>query len=252
MSALAVTERPLAEGLLARSDPLATLTAAFSLGVLVALSGDAVTPAVALGLELAALVVGGVPLGLLARRGWPLAASAAGVGLTALLLAAVDPVASAITAVVRVLAVALPGVVVLLTVDPTELADSLVVRARVSPRTAYGTLAALRLLPLLATEWRMLGLARRARGIDAGRNPVAALRVFTGQVLALLVAAVRRGTRLATAMEARGFDPAAPRTVARPRAVSRTDLAVALAGPALAALAVAVSAATGSLHWVWS
>ena len=70
--------------------------------------------------------------------------------------------------------------------------------------------------------------------------------------MALLVAAVRRGTRLATAMEARGFDPAAARTVARPRAASRTDLVVAAAGPALAAVAVAVSAAAGSLRWVWN
>ena len=49
-------------------------------------------------------------------------------------------------------------------------------RARVSPKVAYGVLAALRLLPLLAADWRTLSLARRARGLDAGRNPVAALR----------------------------------------------------------------------------
>lgn len=251
MTLLSVRERAVSSGPLAGADPLAGCFAAFVLGTVVALSDDALTPAVALLLTLAALAAVGMPLRLLAHRGWPLLLSAAGVGLTALLLAPIDPLGSAEAAVVRVLAVALPGVAVLLAVDPTDLADSLVTRARVSPKVAYGVLAALRLLPLLAADWRTLSLARRARGLDAGRNPVAAVRMFAGQVMALLVAAVRRGTRLATAMEARGFDPAAPRTVARPRTPSRTDLVVAASGPALAAAAVAVSAAAGSLLWVW-
>src|SRR6185369_11669955 len=73
----------------------------------------------------------------------------------------------------RVLAVALPSVLVFASTDPTDLADALVQQARVSARFAIGALAAWRMLPLLADEWRLVVLARRARGIDAGRNPVA-------------------------------------------------------------------------------
>ena len=57
----------------------------------------------------------------------------------------------------------------------------------------------------------MLTLARRARGVDAGRNPVARLRLFASTAFALLVGAIRRGTRLAVAMDARGFDSGVPR-----------------------------------------
>ena len=253
MTVLRTAGRPVSTGGLAGADPLATLGAAFVLGTLVALTDDAVTPAVTLLLELVALRAGGVPLRVLARRGWPLLVSAGGVGVSTVLLAGGDdrwPAATA--AVVRVLAVALPGFAVLLTVDPLRLADALVARGRVPAKIAYGTLAALRLLPLLAQQWQTIALARRARGVDAGGNPWRAAQLFTGQVLALLVAAVRRGSRLAVAMEARGFDPDAPRTLARPDLTTWRDRAIAAGGPALGGLAIAVSALLGTLHWVWT
>lgn len=253
MTLLSLHEPVVDRGLLARANPLATLGAAFAAGTLVALTSDPLTPAVALALELVALAAGGVPLRLLVTRGWPLLLSAGGVGLTVLLLGSgEDPLRDAGATVARVLAVALPGVVVLLAVDPTRLADALVQHGRVPVKFAYGALAALRLLPLLSAEWRSAARARRARGLDAGRDPVAAVRIFAGQVLTLLVAAVRRGTRLATAMEARGFDPDAPRSIARPQRFTGTDTAVLAAGPLLAAAAMTASAVAGALVWVWS
>ena len=36
-------------------------------------------------------------------------------------------------------------------------------------------------------EWQTLGLARRARGVDAGRIPLVAVRLFAGKLLSLLV-----------------------------------------------------------------
>ena len=74
-----------------------------------------------------------------------------------------------------------------------------------------GSLAALRLVGLFIDDWRSLELARRARGVaDRGR-----LRRFAGQVFALLVLSIRRGSKLATAMEARGFGASGQRTWAR-------------------------------------
>jgi energy-coupling factor transport system permease protein len=115
----------------------------------------------------------------------------------------------------RLLALALPGVVVYTTTDPTDLADSLVQHLRASPRFAFGALAAFRLTGGLTAEWRLISLARRARGIDAGANPLRWLRLFAGTAFGLLVGAIRRGTRLALAMDARGFDSRIPRSVAR-------------------------------------
>jgi energy-coupling factor transport system permease protein len=146
--------------------------------------------------------------------------------------------ADALRYALRLIAVALPGMLVFATIDPTDLADSLMAHLRVPPRFAIGALAAFRLVPLLNAEWRQLVLARRARGVDAGWNPIARLRLFASAMFALLVGAIRRGIRLATAMEARGFDSGVPRTIARPTRFGLPDALVVASGAALAAVAL--------------
>jgi energy-coupling factor transport system permease protein len=89
-------------------------------------------------------------------------------------------------------------------------------------------------------------MARRARGVDAGRNPIAALRLFAGQLMALLVGAVRRGSRMALAMEARGFGAAPCRTVARVQRMRTADWGLILGAVLLAAAAIGLSVALGT------
>jgi energy-coupling factor transporter transmembrane protein EcfT len=64
----------------------------------------------------------------------------------------------------------------------------------------------------------------------------------------LLVAAIRRATRLAVAMDGRGFADAdsACRTLARPRAFAGRDWLLIAASLAIAALASVASVAAGS------
>jgi energy-coupling factor transport system permease protein len=93
----------------------------------------------------------------------------------------------------------------------------------------------------------MLRLARRARGVDAGRNPVAHVRLFGSTLFGLLVLAVRRGTRLATAMDARGFAGTA-RTSARDQPFTRADAALLCAALLVAALAITASVYAGTFH----
>lgn len=240
-------------GRLARANPVAKLAAALVLGFGAALSDDAVTPAVLVLLVLLILAAGGVTAFDILRRGWPLLVSAAGLGATTLLFGdSPTPLLTALTVTIRVVAVALPGVVVLLTVDPTDLADSLVQNAHVPARFAYAALAALRLLPLMGAEWQTIKAARRARGIDAGRNPLRHLELFAGTVFTLLVGAVRRGTRLALAMDARGFDATGPRTLARPQVVRQSDVALVVGAFVLLATAATVSIAFGTFQPVWA
>ena len=246
---------------LSRRNPVAKLTAAGIVTVAMLVSLDPVTPAVLLAIEAAAMPFSGVRLGTLLRRSWPLLLGIAGVVVANLVavqggevLVEIGPVditthavESAAAVALRLLALTLPGIVVLAATDPMDLADALVQRWRVPPRFAYGALAALRLLPLLSADWHMIGRARRARGLDAGWSPVGRLRAFTGQVFAVLVAAVRRGVRLAAAMDARGFATAGvARTVARPQPMRPADWAL-VGGTALAvAVAVGVSVALGT------
>ena len=58
--------------------------------------------------------------------------------------------------------------------------------------------------------------------------------------------AIRRGTRLATAMDARGFDAGTPRTAARLQTVTAADVVLVLGCTAVAVGAVVVSIALGT------
>jgi energy-coupling factor transport system permease protein len=245
-----LTLGPTAPVPLSAINPVAQLGALAVVLPLLLVSGDLVTPLVVLAAELCLLPAAGLaaPRALLART-WPLLLGAAGVAWVNVLFG--DPAEgsgwpSALALAVRVLALALPGVLLLASTDPVRMADALTVHWRVSTRFAYGALAALRLVPLLAAEWETIRLARRARGIEPGRDPVAHARLAAGTAFALLVAAVRRGTRLATAMDARGFDSGVARTNARGSQLHRRDAGY-LAGAALVCLAaVALSVGTGS------
>ena len=144
---------------------------------------------------------------------------------------------------------ALPGVVLLATTDPTDLADALAQVLRLPHRFVLAALAATRMLDVLASEWEALGLARRARGLG-GDGPLGRLRDHVGRVFALLVLAVRRATVLATAMEARGFGVSRRRTWARPSRLQPRDAAVGLYGVFVAVAATAAGLAAGTWHLV--
>ena len=109
-----------------------------------------------------------------------------------------------------------------------------------------GGLAALRLLGLMVDDWRMLELARRARGVgDRGR-----VKRVLGQAFALLVLAIRRGSALATAMEARGFGSGIQRTWAREARFGVAEWALIGVGALVAGAAVLAAALAGTWRWV--
>jgi len=147
---------------------------------------------------------------------------------------------------VRVLAIGLPAVVLFATVDPTDLADDLAQRARLPARFVIGALAGMRMLGLLAEDWRALALARRARGVaDQGR-----IRRGLGMAFALFVLAIRRGSSLATAMEARGFGGPAVRTWARPSRWDRGDTVLLVIGTLIPAAAITAAVVFGTWNFI--
>ena len=87
--------------------------------------------------------------------------------------------------------------------------------------------------------------------MDARYSPLAAAQIAFGMLLALLVGAVRRATRLATAMEARGFGALACRSVARPRRMNAADWALIAFALLLASGAVSISIAAGTWRFVF-
>ncbi len=247
---------------LARANPVAKLAGAAVLLVALFASVDGVTALVVLGGLGATLPHAGIPVRDLVGRAWLIGLVAVSIGVFNVLFAGeqLGPTVAAIGPIrigeetlltglglgLRLLAIAFAGVLATATTDPTDLADSLVQQLHVSPRFAIGALAAVRLLPVFAVEWQTIALARRARGVDAGRSPAAAIRLFAGQLLALLVGAIRRGSRMATAMEARGFGARACRTSGRVQRVDRADWAWIGGAVLLAGVAIATSVALGT------
>ena len=250
---------------LPRANPLSKLFAAVVITVVVMLSVDWVSAGVVLGSELLLLPLLGVSVRKLFLRTWPfvIAAVVAAYG-TALLaektgrvllefgpvLFTQDSVNAGLAIGLRGLAIALPGLFLLTTTDPTDLADALAQRLKAPHRFVLGALAGMRLVGLLFDEWRTLGLARHARGVGHEGNPAARFGHFLGQAFGLMVQAIRRATRLAVAMEARGFG-AGPRTWARESTFSRVDVVVVLVGVLIAASAVTAAVLAGTWNFIF-
>jgi energy-coupling factor transport system permease protein len=230
-----------------RLNPVAKLTAIAVVSAPLLLSRDVVTSGIVVATELIALPLLGIGPRLLARA-WPIA-----VGLGSLWVAnflATGSVHGLLGVSLRLLALGLPGLLLVVSTDPVDLADALVQKWHAPARIAYGALAAFRLIPLLADELTTLRRARRARGLGAGRTPVAWVRTAFGLFFALLVQAIRRAVRLAAAMDGRGFDSGAARTFARRSVLRRRDRWFIAGAVLLAVVAVGVSVGLGSWRFV--
>lgn len=251
--------------LLARANPLSKLAAALLLTLALLLTFDWASAGVALACELALLPLAGLRLRTLAARGWPILAAALVGGYGTALLAPKTgavllqwgPVVftggsleSGLAIALRGVAIGLPAVFLLASTDPTDLADALGQRMRLPHRFVLGALAAVRLVGLLITEWQTLGLARRARGAGANARAFGRLRTSVGQGVALLVQAMRRATRLAVAMEARGFG-GRERTWARASTFGVIDAGVLGVGVLITAAALGTAVLLGTWNPIW-
>jgi energy-coupling factor transport system permease protein len=256
MSLLPAPLTPVRPAYLTRVTPVARLVAGTIWLVACLLTLDPIVPLRLTVAAAAALAfLSGLPLRRIPARLWPIGLAVLSLTAFSVLLAGANSDLS-LAEVARVgplritgealsagLAVGLRLVVIALTTllvfgpsDSTRLADSLVQQWRLPDRFAYGTLASLRVAPLMAADWATIGAARRLRGI-APRGPIARLRDLGGRLLVLLVAAIRRAERMALAMDARGFDCGLRRSHYREmRAGARDWLTIAMAAAVAAAV----------------
>lgn len=244
-------------------NPVTRLAAVMVLTTPLLLTVDWLSAAVALGIQLVLFAFAGVTPRLLVARTWPILVAAPIAGVSMLLygrpegteywsfwLARITDgsIELAIAVTLRVLAIGLPAALLFLRVDPTDLADGLAQIARLPARFVLGALAATRLVGLFVEDWRAMALSRRARGIgDHG-----ALRRIATMAFALLVLAIRRGSKLATAMEARGFGSDTRRTWARQSRVGASDAVLLVIAAVIAATSIALAIWAGTFHPVWA
>jgi energy-coupling factor transport system permease protein len=218
---------------LGRTNPLVKLGIALAWLVGLGLTIDVRPPLIlVLVAVVAALALGSLDLGVLARRIAPLGLAALGIALTNLLFSThnPDPLAHELARIgplritreaveaagglgARVAAIVTVGAVFALTTDATRLIDSLVQLARVPARFAYGVLAAYQAVPRLVDDLGTLRAARRLRGLREWHPRL---------VIGLLVRAIRHADQLAIAMDARGFG-SEPRSSYRPVAWTALD-----------------------------
>jgi energy-coupling factor transport system permease protein len=224
---------------LALAHPLAKIAAALVLMFALFITIDPLTPTLVLIAEVLAIPLIGIPPRALIRRALPVFIAAIGIGFFNALLS--GDVAGGVAIGLRLVGIALAGIVAVASIDPTDLADALVEHLHAPRRFTVGALAAFRLMPLFADEWQTIALARRARGLDNGR-----VTAFFSMTRSLLVAAIRRATRLAVAMDGRGFADRGCRTLARPRAINARDWSLVAAAIATALVTAALSAGVGS------
>lgn len=248
-------------GVVARINPVAKLGVSALIAVPLILTLDPVSAAVALALEAVLFLFAGIGWREFWVRTWPVWLAAPLTGLTIALYGETSgtvyvdwfvlrvsegSLALAVATMLRVLAIALPSVVLFITVDPTDLADGLGQILRLPARFVLGALAGLRMVGLFLDDWRALELARRARGVaDRGR-----IRRFLGMAFALLVLSIRRGAKLATAMEARGFGAPGRRTWARESRFGAPEWALLAVGAAISGIAIAAAVATGAWNFI--
>lgn len=239
---------------LARCNPLTKIAVALILMVGALLSIDLVSAGVVLLAALLALPATGLDLAAAAKRLWFLPAGALLAAWGTALLAektgdvVVDfgpilfttgSLAAAAAIFVRALALAIPLIVLASTIDPRDLADALIQHLRLPEVVVVSVLAASRLLGLLVSEWQVLAMARRARGVAGGSLLRRTGSLFSG-VFVLLVVSIRRATTLAMAMEGRAFGRPG-RTWRRRSSFAVRDVVAVLLS--LAVCAVAIGAA---------
>ena len=245
---------------LTRANPVAKIFVMFTLTLGVILSIDLVSSTVAFACIAVLLPFTGVPLLRVLRQLWIIPVAAFTTAWATVLMAPAggpvllqlgpltftqEPLLLGLALFIRSLVMILPCVLLAMSIDSTELADSLVQILRLPERFVLAALAAARLMGILAADLQTLLAARRARGV-ARRGPLGALIDFFPVSLALLVEAMRRGGRLAMAMEGRAFGTAG-RTWSRTVRLDQRDWLVMGGSVLLAAAAITAAAATG--HW---
>jgi energy-coupling factor transport system permease protein len=150
-----------------------------------------------------------------------------------------DALSAGLTLALRAIACGMVSVFFALTTDPGALIRAAMVHLRLPARIGYPLFAAMQLVPQLAREAQQIRMARAMHNGRAMRRLLSPFEVVS-LVVPLLAFAIRRASRSAIAMHARGFDPASPRTMINVPEFSMRDALFALAALVLLAITIAV------------
>ncbi len=123
----------------------------------------------------------------------------------------------------RMLVFAYISFIFISTTDAVELVLSLIHILRVPYKAAFAFLAAYRFVPTFYDELNCIITAREARGIDIGGGVFKTVLQIPKTITPLLISAIRKGERMAIAMEARAFGLYDDRTYFKSTSIKQLD-----------------------------
>ena len=133
-------------------NPVTRLFAGLFVGLPLIFSLDVVSSSTALVLSLIAIFALGFTPRTVLRYTWPILIGAAGAFISVAIYNKDHNVMLAVATAIRVLAMGAPAVILVMRMDPTDLADAFVQKLKMSDRFVYAALAGFRLLPLLQED----------------------------------------------------------------------------------------------------
>jgi energy-coupling factor transport system permease protein len=133
-----------------------------------------------------------------------------------------DAVDYALAIALRIYTIFLISLIFLQTTNPRDLAVSVVNVLRVPYRIAYAFFIALRIIPLIEEEMRVVRAAQRVRGIGERKGIRGRLFEARRYTMPLLIGSMREAATMVLSMEARGFGAFPTRTFVDPVPMQRS------------------------------
>jgi energy-coupling factor transport system permease protein len=118
----------------------------------------------------------------------------------------------ALASALRIYTIILGSLVFVRATDPRELAIALVTQMHVPYRIAYAFFIALRIIPTIEEEIKIIRSAQAVRGVDRQKGLTGRIRETKRYAMPLLVGALRRASTMVMSMESRGFGAYPERT----------------------------------------
>ena len=97
------------------------------------------------------------------------------------------------------------GALVIFTSKITDVFYALMIQLKVKPKYAYSFMAAIRMVPIIITEYFQLRQARKVRRALIHKKYISGFKGLKSTIITLLSQSIRRAYRLGIAMESKGF-----------------------------------------------
>jgi energy-coupling factor transport system permease protein len=156
----------------------------------------------------------------------------------------------ALASALRIYAIILSSMVFVRTTDPRDLAIALVTQMHMPYRIAYAFFIALRIVPTIEDEFKIIRSAQAVRGVARKRGIAGRVGETKRYALPLLVGSLRKASMMVMSMEGRAFGAYPQRTFVDAPHMGPLGVAI-MVGTAVAVVAWYTALALGYVHSVY-